>query len=110
MSLDRALRFLERAEAGAEMQDKIRAAVAGKEGLAAATAVSGIGQAQGFDFTAEEIFEVRVSIKQEMIRKGLLQSELTEAELEAVAGGIAGGDMAFDQFKSPPPGSILPGW
>ena len=110
MSVESTLQFLETAEADSAMQEQIRAAVDGKDELSAARAVSGIGQSQGFDFTAEEIFEVRVSIKQEMIKKGLLEGELTEAELDVVAGGIAGGDTAFDQFKPPPPGDIFPGW
>ncbi len=88
MTIERTLQFLESAWADATMQEEIRSAVAGKDGLAAAGAVSGIGQERGFDFTAEEIFEVRALLKQEMIKNGRLEGELTEEELEAVAGGL----------------------
>ncbi len=112
MSIEKTLKFLETAWADAAMQEEIRIAVDGKEGLAAASAVSGVGVARGFDFTAEEIFEVRASLKRDMIQKGVLEAELSDEELEAVAGGVSGGDNVFDQFKPEPggPGTVFPGW
>ncbi len=93
MSVQTALQFFDsEAVAKPALQQKLVAAVKGKEGMAAATAASALGHDHGFEFTPEEAMQARqitlVMLKQHAIRKGEMpDAELTTEELDLIAGG-----------------------
>lgn len=82
MSVESLQEFVSRVEGDSSLQQELETAVAGKDGLAASQAVSEVGAKYGYSFTAEEAEAGRKAVLAEE------SGELSEGELESVAGGF----------------------
>jgi predicted ribosomally synthesized peptide with nif11-like leader len=90
MSLNAVKEFLEKAAQDKELQGEI--AVAVKEAEDRIAAVTGVAARHGFQFTPEELSKILESAQ------GTADSEPTDEELDAVAGGRS----AFKRVKYAP--------
>ena len=88
MSVENALDFMKKVSEDSQLQAEIDKLIAGKEGKEADAAVAELAGSHGYEFTAEESFQARLAVKQQLIKDGKIEDELTDDELEAVAGGI----------------------
>lgn len=83
MSIEAVTKFTNKLAEDESLQQELKSIIGHKEGLAASQTVSEMGAKHGYKFTAEEAQEVREFI---LISESD-DDELTEEELEAVAGG-----------------------
>ncbi len=98
MSKEAAEEFRNKVNSAPELQDKLRAAVQSDDPFAAAVA---IGAEQGLSFTSEEIQEAMTAAA---------EGELSDFELEAVAGGKGRRRRSSSRSSGePPPRSSTPG-
>ncbi|MCA1992636.1 MAG: Nif11-like leader peptide family RiPP precursor [Coleofasciculus sp. S288] len=81
MSIEAVADFTKRLTEDASLQEELRAAVGDKEGMEASQAVADLGSKHGYSFTAEEAQQVRDYVVANE------SGELSEEQLEAVAGG-----------------------
>ena len=94
MSLETAISVMGRVTKDEHLEARVATAVEGKKGREAADAIVGVGNQEGYDFTADEFIKARAGLRQKLIEDGVLKDvELSEAELEAVAGGITSGGI-----------------
>ncbi|MBM3529094.1 MAG: Nif11-like leader peptide family natural product precursor [Alphaproteobacteria bacterium] len=111
MSIEAAMKFAERIATREAVHAQVRNATAGKDEPSALAAVVALGKNEGFDFTADEAAQVRRTLM--LIVKQRTGEELTDDELERVAGGMMTITDPFAQFTSnvPKPGpAAAPGW
>ena len=88
-------KLLDALQADAALGGGVIAAVGDREGTAAAEAAAAYYTAAGYPVTAEELIAL------EAARKQATGQSLTDAELEAVAGGVVAGGVGFnDIFKT----------
>lgn len=87
MSVESAVEFMGKVAADAALQREVAASIAGKEGPEADQIVADLGARHGCAFTAAESFQARAAVKRQLIQRGELEGELTDAELENVSGG-----------------------
>ena len=80
MSAERAAEFLDLVAKDADLGKEVRAVIAEREEQAAFELVQ-LAASKGFEFTATELRQYLAALKEET-------TELTEAELQAVAGGL----------------------
>ena len=103
MSAENVYELMKRAAADAALRQRIDAAVAGKQGRDADQAVAELARGHGLEFTAEESFQARAALKQRLAREGHVAGELSDAELEAVAGGALTASLGDTRATLPIP-------
>ena len=81
MSAEAVTDFVDKIAAETALRGTVRRAVGDREGQAAAAAFAEVGAEHGFVFTADEVLRV----SQDLMARG--DSEFSDAELQAVAGG-----------------------
>jgi predicted ribosomally synthesized peptide with nif11-like leader len=111
MSIEAVAEFTKKLAEDESLQQELQSAIEGKEGLDASQAVSELGAKHSYEFTAEEA---------QYTREFILESksdELSEEQLEAVAGGgdtgkkIGGAIGSFVEDYGPKiVKSIFKGW
>jgi predicted ribosomally synthesized peptide with nif11-like leader len=88
MSVEAAMDFVQKLPANPQLAGQVLQAVEGKDAKAAAAAVSAIGKTQGHDFTPDEAIEARHHTVQFLRGEKIIGDELSEEELNQVAGGL----------------------
>ena len=91
MSIESITSFIERLSVDMALQARVGAAVKDKEGQEAAEAVAAVGAEYGFNFTAAEAADAHAMVTAEDDGG---DRELSDLELEAVAGGGWDADAA----------------
>jgi predicted ribosomally synthesized peptide with nif11-like leader len=87
MSIDSLNNFMKLVATDESIDTKLQQAIGNQEGPAACETVASFGKERGYDFTPEEVAEFRKTILS--YNQGQESGELSESELEAVAGGHA---------------------
>ena len=87
MSVENAFEFMKKVSEDSQLQSEIDKLIAGKEGKEADAAVAEVAKNHGCEFTADESFQARSAVKQQLIKDGKIDDELSDEELESVAGG-----------------------
>lgn len=85
MSLESAKQFMTKVGQDGEMQKALQAAIQNKTGIEASRAAQGIAKSNGFDASAEEIEQARLS----------MTGELSDKDLQGVSGGKCSSDNTF---------------
>ncbi|MBM3528694.1 MAG: hypothetical protein FJX62_11420 [Alphaproteobacteria bacterium] len=80
---------------------EVAKAVEGKDANAAAAAVVAIGKKQGLDFTAEEAMGARAAVMEHLRKEKVIGDELSEQDLDRVAGGASGPTALWSDIKNP---------
>ncbi|MBM3529096.1 MAG: Nif11 family protein [Alphaproteobacteria bacterium] len=93
MSLESAVQFTTKMVKSPALHEEVAKTVAGKDPKAASAAVAALGKKHGFEFTAEEAYQVREGALTMMRRDGILPDELGEKDLDQVAGGMKKPDI-----------------
>ena len=89
MSVDKALEFINEACENESLGSEIGNAVSGMDHGDASDEIAKVASKHGYDFTAQEAETVRAALRQQLIEDEVLDTELTDEELEAVAGGVS---------------------
>ena len=91
MSVENAFEFMKKVSEDSQLQGEIDRLVAGKEGKETDAVVAELAKTHGCEFTADESFQARALIRQQLVKDGKIDDALTDEELEAVAGGFSVG-------------------
>ena len=95
MTIETATQFAKKIVADEKLQAEIETAVKGVgDPMETARRAVAIGKKHGFEFTPEEELFVKTSMRQAAIERRLLDAQLTDEELEIVAGGVGQGPRA----------------
>lgn len=85
MSLEAAKQFITQASQEGEIRTALQAAVGNMTGIEGSHAAQGIAKSHGFDATAEEIEQARLS----------MTGQLSDQDLEGISGGKCSSDNTF---------------
>ncbi|MBM3528695.1 MAG: hypothetical protein FJX62_11425 [Alphaproteobacteria bacterium] len=89
MSAEAAIEFVGKTlPANPALAVEVAKAVEGKNAKAAAAAVVAIGKQQGLDFTVDEALGARAALLDHFRKQKLIDDELSEQDLDQVAGGM----------------------
>lgn len=87
MSIEAVTKFTDKLAQDESLQQELKSAIGDKEGLSASQAVAELGAKHGYNFSAEEAQQTREFVLESE------SDELSEEDLEAVAGGGPAGRM-----------------
>ncbi|MEM7248063.1 MAG: Nif11-like leader peptide family RiPP precursor [Acidobacteriota bacterium] len=85
MSADKALAFLNEVSKSEELQEQV-----GRISGDGAAAIARLATEHGYDCTADEAASVRSSLEAQLVQDGVIDGEISDEDLEAVAGGKGG--------------------
>lgn len=100
MSLENVSELMKRLSEDSQLKQEFDKSIAGKEGKEGAAAAVEFARNHGCEFSIEECLQARSALEQQSVKDGAVQDELSEEQLDAVAGGLSQPTL-LKQFGGP---------